>query len=186
MSNSFAQEKANRWSLKFRNLFRQQFTLSRKSDLEYPGFARHNLNGWVLRTGRAIRLANVNDIDGKPIGFLLGITLQDGEFVSGDLTVLAKDDDKTLPFKIDQLVNSLAGRFVIIILTSQLQQVYVNPVCDMPVVYEPQRQILGSSLSLILHRPFERNQLFNLNRILRGHSNFSNLSLPLKTEPLNL
>ena len=38
---------------------------------------------------------------------------------------------------------------------------------------DPARQIAGSSLGLILHRPFRRNPMFNLAKILRGGRTFT-------------
>ncbi|UZD90623.1 hypothetical protein [Cognatishimia activa] len=173
MIASKAQIKSERWSSQFKHLFRQQFVLTRQSNLSYPGFNQRALQGWVLHTGQAMRVAQVYDATGTQVGFLLGVALQDGTFLSGDITVPASQFDKGFIPELDKLVNSMAGRFVLIILGTHIQEIYVDPVCDMPVVFDPAHQIVGSSVALILHRGYQPNKMFNLGKILRGGRTFT-------------
>lgn len=173
MAASLAQSKARRLNGRFGSLFRQQFVLTRQTNLSYPNFDRYALSGWVLHVGRAVRVARLTDSDGTHIGFALGIVLRDGALISGDISVPAAEDDDAFVPALDRLANELAGRYVLIVLSKNLQSVYPDPVCDMPVVFDPVRQIVGSSLALILHRPVRLNPHFNLGKILRGGRTFT-------------
>ena len=173
MIASNAQQKCERWSSDFATLFRQQFVLSRQSNLSYPGFHTQHLQGWTLYFGEALQTVRVLDATGTHVGFLMGLALLDGQLATGDLVLEVAETDPSFQQGLTDLVNRMGGRFALIILGAQFQKIYCDPVCDFPVVFDPARQIAGSSLGLILHRPFRRNPMFNLAKILRGGRTFT-------------
>lgn len=173
MIASTAQRKCERWSSNFSTLFRQQFVLSRQSNLSYPGFHTQHLKGWTLFCGDALHTVRVLDATGAHVGFLMGLALLDGRPSTGDLVLDVVETDPKFQRALNDQVNRMGGRFALIILGVQVQKIYCDPVCDFPVVFDPARQIAGSSLGLILHRPFWRNPMFNLAKILRGGRTFT-------------
>lgn len=167
--SSLAERKCLQRGRPFAELFRKQYVISEDSVRRYPGLVRHEMAGWVLHVGEALRVQEIRDRQGAKVGFLLGHAMTPGgKVVEGGLVIDATQGMPGFSEALDAAMNGLAGRYLGVVLGMLLRRVYLDPVSDIPVLYDPAERRIASSLGLVLDRAPEWNPAFSPRKVLGG------------------
>jgi asparagine synthetase B (glutamine-hydrolysing) len=139
-----------------------QFVLARDDWMPGQHWRRHPLRGFHLTTHPSLPVARVLDPKGRQVGFALGWLL--------DASGRWSDAEIRLPFEISRrssedleaFIYGFGGRYVFVFLTGGIQRLYLDPGGTLGVVYSPDRNRAGSTVTAILsdepdHRVFRRS-----------------------------
>ena len=164
-----AERKCQQRGRDFADLFRNQYVLSRDANRAYPGWTTKVLNGWALHHGPAIDVQPILDTEGTPVGFLLGHALTaDSTVVQGALMLEHAQYSLGFSDHAEAIFTELAGRYLAVLLTPDIQRLYADPVCDLPVLFDADTRTIGSSLGLVLDRDIRPNPQFPAKMVLTG------------------
>lgn len=166
---SLAERKCSQRDRDFGEQFRKQYVLSRDDARVYPDWDKTRLGGWTLHCGRALRLQPIRDREGTPVGWLLGYAFKRcGHVVEGWLDLDTALHEQTFATDVDTAIRDLSGRYVAIIICKSMERVYLDPVSDLPMLYDAQSQRVGSSLGVVLDREIDPNPDFTARKLLTG------------------
>ena len=124
---------------------------------------------WSLQVGPDMPAGYLLDIHGTVIGYFIGIGVDgQGHCVSGR-TVLSIDSKATSFLgEIETYFANMAGRFLAVIDTDWIQRIYVDPIGDMGMVYDPVGRRIASTLLLALNRNIKENSVIPYEKVLSG------------------
>lgn len=107
----------------------------------------YRLGGWSLAVSLPLDVTSVQLADGKQIGLLVGhAILDEGRIARGTLTLpYASISESTW----EHFVDSLGGWFVAIVVSEQLERVYLDPMGSMGVVHSKREPVIASTATLI-------------------------------------
>jgi asparagine synthetase B (glutamine-hydrolysing) len=96
-----------------------------------------------------------------------------GGLIEDRLTTVADAQEKDFFAKVEPLIESLAGRYVVILTAREGRRIYVDPVSALGVVYDAKTRAVASSVLLAIDREHQPNPKFDNEGILAGLGNYS-------------
>lgn len=162
-----AERRCDRYGIGFAEHFRYHYVLSGEAFRSYPGWHRHTIGRTTLHVGDALPVAEVTDIDGTPVGWILGIATHPDHGVITSLRIEAKALSASFVADFEAAVTDFAGRYVAVLTTRHLRRVYGDPTGDLPVIFDPDTGRVGSSLGVVLDRSVSMAAGPGAKRILR-------------------
>lgn len=123
-----------------------QYRLSRT-----PGQKTIAVGDMWLETGAELPVARLTDMDGTPVGILVGfaIDLKSRQVIEGNWQVPAR-----LGVDVDAFVRkgllALGGRFLWIFCTDSMARIYPDCSAQVPCVFDPKMQVAGSTAHALL------------------------------------
>lgn len=145
----------------FRRLFRSQFFLSERSDIEIPGWKIRKIGDWAFQHCPDLAVIELRSKDGTLVGYVAGVAV-DPQGRPLDRPQSLETDPSNTGFWdcVDRYVIGLSGRYVVLVLHGKTPRLYTDPVADYGVVYDPESRFVASSLMLALERPIHDNPIF--------------------------
>ncbi len=106
----------------------------------------------------ALTLPFATDANGLEVGLFLGIGVTSaGDVVKGGLNIRSAAGADGFWDQLEKEVEGIAGRYALVLSVGDDQRMYFDPVLDLSVVYDPQAQVVASSLLPALTRPLQDN-----------------------------
>jgi len=155
----------------FDELFRHQFVLSKDNTFVPASWECRNCAGWTLGIGDALAVHEIRDAEGHLAGFVLGIAWDsEGKLVRDVVTLDANSNSEEFPAKFETFAIQLGGRFVALMLTARSARLYGDPASDYAWVYDAEKCIVGSSVSVLASYPLQPTSEYNVKKLLTGKS----------------
>lgn len=130
--------------------FTGQFRLSREPERARHAWYTERLRDWTLQYCPSLRMTYIYDRDERKVGCVLGFAMDNGGRLLGKRLALDYSMDNGLfSDQIEQSITNLAGRYVGIIVTGDVQKVYLDPGGQLSVVYNSEHEVAGSSLYVV-------------------------------------
>jgi hypothetical protein len=128
------------------SLLHGQFRLSRSTAAPRLDWPAHTCRGWALQTHPTLRVTRLCDEKDDHIGWILGFCITaEGTISPPQITLQAAD----IAAAGQRLSASLGGRYVLVLLSSELQRLYVDAAGSLALVYAQDAPIIASTPTLI-------------------------------------
>ena len=167
---------AERLSQSLTELFPFQYVMlpEGRDTAPLPGFTRHALAGSVLYHAPDLRVSGIEDRNGAPLGWFLGIGVDpDGQVIDAPLRLPVTLNQPDLRAAIDLWALGIGGRFAILLPVPEIAAAYQDPVGDLSMVYNPGDRMIGSTtLMAVPDGPFW-HEGFDRKKVRQGKMNFS-------------
>lgn len=155
----------------FPQAFAGQFQLSRNPELGTEGFRKLPLGDWFLHCHHLARVSTLCDASGQVVGCCIGLAVdRDGHLIEDGYRFDALLGSAEFSDTVERHVTWFGGRYVVMITGGSRPTVYGDPACALGVVFDPETQLVASSLLLCLYRNIDPNPLFDNEAIWAGKS----------------
>jgi hypothetical protein len=150
------------------------FVLGRSLPHEPDGWVSRSLGGWRLAVEAALPVRDLRDVDGRQVGWVLGHPLERGVGAAAETLLVSVGTGDEL----DRWARRFDGRFVVVAVAAG--DVVPDSVASLPVVFDPERQLVSSS-PFLLDAPDEEVPDHELALVVRTHE--TGLWFPFDTTP---
>lgn len=158
----------------FGKIFRRQYFMTRQPGMCPDGWTERVFGGWHLCHCPDLPVADIVDGAGQAAGWLIGIAVTArGTLFNRDPVLSVTAEDPRFWDHAEALIEGWAGRYAVAISDGRDMRLYVDPVCDMAAVYDPQGHVVASSLLLCLHRPMQPNTRMPFKGPVKGLHNYA-------------
>ncbi len=112
---------------------------------------RHELSGWILRHEPSLPVLELEDVDGEPIGWLLGhpVDVAAAAVVTGRRRVPAREDAPDFERRFQAWLYGHGGRFATVLVTPSPRG-YTDTFGALPLLFEPRARRIASSPFLLV------------------------------------
>jgi hypothetical protein len=125
-----------------------QFVFSRREELAPPGWKVESHGSWILAYAPDLPCVSIVGGAGELVGWILGYAItSDGKLAQATLRL--KVNISSLESDIEEFVDSLGGRYLVILFAGPTPRVYPDPFAMLAAVYAPEEKILASTSGLI-------------------------------------
>ncbi|WP_243612755.1 hypothetical protein [Shimia aestuarii] len=160
--------------LDFGRIFRSQFVLSERNDIEIPEWQTKQIGAWRFQHCPDLPVSELCAADGTNVGYVAGIAVDpQGQVVDRPQILQSSPDDVAFWDDVERYVIGLAGRYVVLALHGPTPRLFTDPVADYGVVYDPESRLIASSLTLALQRPIHPNPIFPWAEIREAKKQYS-------------
>jgi hypothetical protein len=169
-----ALEICQRTDRSFQRVFRAQYFMSEDGGLCPEGWVTRRLKGWHLYHCPELNVAEIFAVNGRRVGWLLGIGVSpDGSLFPSGMRLAVAPGDNTFWSVVEAMIEGVAGRYAAILSDGREERIYHDPVCDLSCVFDPTTRVVASTLFLCLHRPLVRNRRMPHRGPLKGKHNYA-------------
>lgn len=156
-------------------VFVHQYVLTQGHETAPDGWVSEaGLQGWRLLRCPKLSTHLISDADGVPVGWLLGVAVDQTGDVIGDEPVRlgVRYNGTNFWSSLEDWVFGLAGKYLAIVVTPSEARVYFDPVVDLPAVFNAKERILAASPLLALRRPMLPNPSIDREDIQKNGGNY--------------
>ncbi|MBO9478167.1 hypothetical protein J7382_11530 [Shimia sp. R11_0] len=158
----------------FAKIFKFQFVLSKTPPKTSESWRAYKVSDWTLQACPSLRVTPVLDSVGDLVGWFLGIGITAaGDAITQSLPLPAQQNADDFFDKAQDVIHGIAGRFAIILATSDKQRMYFDAALDQSVVYNADAGLIASSATLAAFGEPQTNPLFDRDAILNGHNYYA-------------
>ena len=149
----------------FHETFRYQYVLSRDTE-PLEGFALYEGQDWNLYSGPDLPVTALRDLNGQPIGIVIGIAVGPDALLSGPTCTLPLDA-RSADFweRFEAYIVDVAGRFGILLERGGETRFYTDPVGMIGAVYSRKDGHVAASPLMAIKRKLEPNPKFDFDVI---------------------
>lgn len=138
--------------------FKSQYAIAAAGTARVPGMAELAVNKWAVLHGDAVNPDLLYDEKGRVFGVFFGTGVDsEGAVVTG--ASFARFNSKARSFEADleDYLSGIAGRFIMMLDSGSKTRLYRDPMGHMPLFYNAETHLAGSSIYLTLDRAVTGN-----------------------------
>lgn len=179
---SAAETACDKLGFAFEDVFRLQYRITDDERPSPPGYLRYSIASFELDVCPAMPITRLKDKAGRPVGLCLGLAVD-------SLGVLLRETyhfefEKTSPEfgdLVEKEILAFAGRYLVFLTIDRSVYAFGDPAGALPLVYNTNDRVAGSSMLLAIEHPVEPNQNYSLEAIT-GLSDITKLSHDMARE----
>ncbi|MFY0596799.1 MAG: hypothetical protein JXQ85_10250 [Cognatishimia sp.] len=158
----------------FAELFKYQFTLSKTPIATADSWRAQPVGPWILQHCPLLRVTPIVDAKRETVGHFIGIGIDDsGDAIIDALKIGAHEGAPDFWSKFEQKVETIAGRYALVVVSGDDQRMYFDNALDQSVVFNPSEDLIASSVTLAATGELADNPLFDHNAVLSGDLYFA-------------
>lgn len=155
---------------RFEEVFRYQFRISKLSDgleLLSDAWTLTSFAEWRIEFCPDLAITRVVGAEGNPLAIILGVAISEEGQCLPEKVVFTEG-----PGPFEQWLESLSGRFVAIADLSGRIRFYLDAAGNLSAVYDPEQQVIASSVHLAVHDEIEPQAAVDAEQVLQGKERF--------------
>lgn len=154
--------------ISFEEAFRYQYVIS-KTAISLPGFKSRVLDGYLIQTGKDLKVCDLIDASGTVIGCFLGVAAgHDGNMIDGHPIATLDAEDPAFWTQFVKWIRHVAGRYAVVVTARGETRYYCDAVGMIGACYSTETGRIASSTLLCIDRELRFNPIFNRDEIENG------------------
>lgn len=138
--------------------FKSQYVIAPESTIVVPGMSELVVNKWSLLHGNAVNPNLLEDDKGRVFGVFFGTGVDsDGAVVTPSSFSHFNSKSRSFEADLEEYLSGIAGRFVMMLDCGAKTRVYRDPMGHMPLFYNAEINLAGSSSYLTMDHPARGN-----------------------------
>ena len=136
--------------LMFNMEFYDQFAISLNNFLNQEKWKNYHLGNYWLESSPSLPVHSLLDDSGNRVGFALGWLINSsGKLIKTQIQLPLSITTNNME-RIEKLIYSFSGRYIFIIITSEVKRIYLDPGGTLALTYCSAKKRAGSTISLLL------------------------------------
>jgi len=150
---SLAERECLNRGFEFPSVYKHQFVISSNRNDDFEGWEKIDVSPYKVHHCKDLPICTIRDDGGDNLGVILGYAIDSrGTLLSDKVSLKTRANSGAFSSFINDWVNELAGRFVILISTQYLKRFYLDPSSSLGAVYCTKTGDIGGTVPLILER----------------------------------
>ncbi|MEO0370980.1 MAG: hypothetical protein AAF231_05940, partial [Pseudomonadota bacterium] len=138
--------------------FKSQYAIARPGTVQIPGMTELALNKFSLFHGQSVHPTPLEDAKSRVFGAFFGTGVdRDGAAVTHASFERFNSRGRSFESDLEAYLSGIAGRFILLLDVGAKTRVYRDPMGHMPLFFNADTGLAGSSVSLTIDRPVTGN-----------------------------
>lgn len=168
---TLAEQECRRLGWAFSESFRNQYTITDRTQDTPEGWASQTLDNWRVSHCQNLPRTELTFSNGLVVGIVLGYAISpEGMMLEGRHKLPISSRSAASLAQAERYISQLAGRYVVLLSIGTSARVYSDAVCSLGPVYDPVTRRLGASVALALDRPLIDNPEVGIDSVAAGEA----------------